>query len=144
MWGTILGNDYYKNGTCNLRRKKKKKRRGRRRRTFYSQISLIKYKNISSLDLTRNVISIILHIQYAFGLVSRSPRPTFHLFFFFFEAYFHGTHKPLFSTTFSLKMSPTTLFIHLKIILLHYFQFLVFSKINGIQMDPQSNCYKSC
>ena len=25
MWGTILGNDYYKNGTCNLRRKKKKK-----------------------------------------------------------------------------------------------------------------------
>ena len=103
MWGTILGNDYYKNGTCNLRRKKKKKRRGRRRRTFYSQISLIKYKNISSLDLTRNVISIILHIQYAFGLVSRSPRPTFHLFFFFFWSVFSWDPQTSFFNYFFIK-----------------------------------------
>ena len=31
-----------------------------------------------------------------------------------------------------LKMGPTVLFTHLKIILLQYFQFLVFTKINGI------------
>ena len=38
-------------------------------------------------------------------------------------------------------MGPTILFIHLKIILLQYFQFLVFSssKINSIQTDPYIN-----
>ena len=56
--------------------------------------------------------------SYAFRLASASPRPAFH--FFFFEACFsvsmalchtsgvpctiHGTHKSLFSTTFSLKI----------------------------------------
>ena len=35
----------------------------------------------------------------------------------------HETHKLHFSVTFSLKMGPTTLFTHLKIILLQYFQF---------------------
>ena len=35
----------------------------------------------------------------------------------------HGTHKHHFSTTFSLKMSPTVLLTHLKIILLQCFQF---------------------
>ena len=39
-----------------------------------------------------------------------------------------GTHKPLFSVKFLLKMGLTILFIHLKIILLQCFQFLVFSK----------------
>ena len=45
------------------------------------------------------------------------------------------THKFHFSATFSLKMGPTVLFTHLKINLLQYFQFSVFSfnKINSIQ-----------
>ena len=45
------------------------------------------------------------------------------------------THKFHFSATFSLKMGPTALFTHLKINLLQYFQFSVFSfnKINSIQ-----------
>ena len=44
------------------------------------------------------------------------------------------TYKYHFSLTFSLKMSSTVLFTHFKIILLQYFQFLVF---NCIQIDPQ-------
>ena len=45
----------------------------------------------------------------------------------------YRTHKSLYSTTFSLKMGLTLLFIHL-----NYFAtiFLVFSKISDIQMDP--------
>ena len=50
------------------------------------------------------------------------------------------THKYHFLTIFSLKMDPTTLFKHLKIILLKSFQFSVFnfSKISSIQTDPMS------
>ena len=49
------------------------------------------------------------------------------------------THKLHFSATFSLKMGPTILFTHLKIILLQCFQFSVFSfsKINSIQTHPK-------
>ena len=49
------------------------------------------------------------------------------------------THKLHFSTTFSLKIDPTILFTHLKIILLQYFQFQfsVSVKISSIQTDPQ-------
>ena len=43
----------------------------------------------------------------------------------------HETHKPFYSATFSLKMGSTALFTHLKIILLQYFQFSVFSNINS-------------
>ena len=45
------------------------------------------------------------------------------------------THKFHFLSIFSLKMGPTVLFTHLKIILLQYFQFSVFSfnKISSIQ-----------
>ena len=39
----------------------------------------------------------------------------------------HRSHKLHFSATFSLKMGSTALFTHLKIILLQYFQFSVFS-----------------
>ena len=48
------------------------------------------------------------------------------------------TYKFYFSVTFSLKMSPTALFTHLKIILLQCFQFSVFNfnKISSIQTDP--------
>ena len=35
-----------------------------------------------------------------------------------------------------LKMGPTILFTHLKIILLQYFQFSILAKIGSIQMDP--------
>ena len=44
-----------------------------------------------------------------------------------------GTYKFYFSATFSLKISPTVLFTHLKIILLQYF-----SVFNCIQTDPIS------
>ena len=48
------------------------------------------------------------------------------------------THKFHFLSIFSLKMGLTTLFTHLKIILLQCFQFSVFSfsKISSIQTDP--------
>ena len=48
------------------------------------------------------------------------------------------THKFYFLSIFSLKMGPTTLFTHLKIILSQCFQFSVFSfsKISSIQTDP--------
>ena len=51
----------------------------------------------------------------------------------------HRIHKLHFSATFSLKMSPTALFIHLKIILLQCFQFSIFSfsKISSIQTHPK-------
>ena len=54
----------------------------------------------------------------------------------------YGSHKLHFSTTFSLKMGSTVLFIYLKIILLYYFQFSVFSfsKISFIQTDPKTKC----
>ena len=47
------------------------------------------------------------------------------------------THKFHFSATFSLKIGPTALFTHLKIILLQcfQFQFSVSAKISSIQMD---------
>ena len=53
--------------------------------------------------------------------------------------HYSRTHKFHFSAIFSLKMGPTVLFTHLKIILLQYFQFSVFSfsKISSIQTDPQ-------
>ena len=43
--------------------------------------------------------------------------------------------QTFFLTKILLKMSHMTLFTHLKIILLQCFQFLVFSKISGIQTD---------
>ena len=76
----------------------------------------------------------------------------FIFFFFFFFCTFwlsqqwtvhpctvHGSHKVHFSATFSLKLGLTTLFRHLNIILLQYFQFSVFSfnKISSIQTDPK-------
>ena len=73
------------------------------------------------------------HIQYPFGFkliwclrfvffISLS------LFFFFFGSacnclQVHGSHKLHFSAIFSLKMGPTVLFTHLKIISLQYFLF---------------------
>ena len=47
----------------------------------------------------------------------------------------HGTHNHFIQKKI-LKMGPTILFIHLKIILLQYFQFSIFSKISCIQTDP--------
>ena len=77
---------------------------------------------------------------------------TFQRFFniiFYWEARFsafwwipctiHRTHKPLFSTKFSLKISHAVLFTYLKIILLLYFQLSIFSKISGIQTKPNNH-----
>ena len=76
----------------------------------------------------------------------------FSFFFFFFSLHsllcqlwtvhpciFHGFHKLHFSATFLLKMGPTTLFTHLKIISLQFFQFQfsVSVKISLIQTDPK-------
>ena len=51
------------------------------------------------------------------------------------------TYKFYFLVTFSLKMGHTVLFTHLKIILLQYFQFSIFSfsKISYIQIDPKNH-----
>ena len=53
------------------------------------------------------------------------------------SVYCSWIHKFHFSATFSLKMGPTALFTHLKIILLQCFQFSVFNfnKISSIQTD---------
>ena len=56
------------------------------------------------------------------------PAVTFLLFFCEQSSYtIHGSHKLHFSATFSLKMSHTVLFTHLKIILLQCFSFFSFS-----------------
>ena len=76
-------------------------------------------------------------------------------FFFFFNAYEQQQHysctwihctgdkvhcsqdlQPLYSEKKILKMGPTALFTHLKIILLQCFQFSVFRKISYIRMGP--------
>ena len=49
--------------------------------------------------------------------------------------------QPLYSEKKILKMDPTALFTHLKIIFLQYFQFLVFSKINCIQTDHERRSF---
>ena len=93
-----------------------------------------------------NCIVVIVKVEYimrAFGLdwISRLCFTLRFLFFFFFFLFWssrtiwpsqpwtvhgctvHGSHKFHFSTTFSLKMGPTILFTHLKIISLQCFQF---------------------
>ena len=56
----------------------------------------------------------------------------------------HGTHKYHISATFSLKMDPTILFTHLKIILLQcfQFQFSISTTISSIQTNPLSQLKK--
>ena len=92
----------------------------------------------SFLDLhTGSVwIWIILHLCFPLFLF---------LFLFFFLLHLFQRTKLLFTgpttTLFRkkiLKIGLTALFTHLKIILLRYFQFSVFSKISCIQMDPKS------
>ena len=51
----------------------------------------------------------------------------------------HGTHKYEKNTNLTLKLSPTVLFIYLKIILLQSF---LFSAISGVQIDLTSNHLK--
>ena len=84
------------------------------------------------------------NIKYMFGF--NICFYEFPFFFFFLMHAFHcfRRHRALFmgptTTLFrkkNLKMSLIALFTHLIIILLQYFQFLVFSKISCIQMDPK-------
>ena len=75
-----------------------------------------------------------------------------HTFFYFFVPLshqwipytVHGTHKYHISATFSLKMDPTILFTHLKIILLQcfQFQFSISTTISSIQTNPLSQLKK--
>ena len=55
------------------------------------------------------------------------------------RALFTGLTILFFQQFFQKKNCPTTLFVHLKIILLQCFQFSVFNKISGIQTDPKNN-----
>ena len=86
-------------------------------------------------------IRIILHLCFPLFLF-------FFLFFFLLHVFqgtkllfmhslrtVHGTHHHFIQKKI-LKIGLTALFTHLKIILLRYFQFSVFSKISCIQMDP--------
>ena len=82
-----------------------------------------------------------------------SAFPQFFFFFFFSatmvdpffceQVHCSRTYKLHFLSTFSLKIGPTVLFTHLKIILLQYFQFSIFnfSKISSIQTDPKNLVY---
>ena len=54
----------------------------------------------------------------------------------------YGTHRHFIQKKKFLKLGPTVLFTHLKIILLQYFQFSISVKISCIQMNPQSNGWK--
>ena len=96
------------------------------------------------------------HTKWVFGsdlFVCLRFTSRFVLFFFFFKPQLliilswtvypytvHGFYKLHFSTIFSLKMGSTALFTHLKIILLQYFQFSVFSfnKISFIQTELET------
>ena len=83
------------------------------------------------LDLIIDM-NILKHLGYVW-----EPRLRFFFFFFFprvlrLVATVHAlcmnsSRKFYFSVTFSLKMGPTVLFIHLKIILLQYFSVSIFS-----------------
>ena len=68
-----------------------------------------------------------VHVQ----CINSSYKVWLFLLFFFSQSvhtvYCSWTHKFHFSTTFSLKMGPTILFTHLKIILLQYFSVFSFS-----------------
>ena len=93
--------------------------------------------------------------KWVFGLRVCASKFFLYTFFFFFfpsklqvltkssvnSVFMHcsRTHKLHFLATFSLKMSPTALFTHLKIISLQcfQFQFSVSAKINSIQTDPK-------
>ena len=97
----------------------------------------------------KNRLSVCLYIASAFTF---SVSCVSAVFFFFLaalvdflsvnSAFVHcsWTHKLHFLAIFSLKMCPTVLFTHLKIILLQYFQFSIFSfsKISSIQTHPIS------
>ena len=94
-------------------------------------------------------------LYYLFG-----SKFTFSAFFFFFSFFFprafyflrqlsqfthynstvHDTHNHFISKKI-LKMGPTILFTHLKIILLQYFQFSILTKISCIQIDPKGSKY---
>ena len=54
---------------------------------------------------------------------------------------FHGTYNHSIKKKYILKMEPTALFTHLKIILLQCFQFSVSAKISYIQTDPSETNY---
>ena len=91
-------------------------------------------------------IGLFLHLRFAFSVFF-----FFFFFFFFFTRFALGDNyhcSRIIATLFMgptttlfrkkiLKMGPTALFTHLKIILLQCFQFSVSTKISCIQMDPQ-------
>ena len=79
--------------------------------------------------------------QWLLFMNSNCTFPTFSslLSYQWIPQYCSWSHKFHFSTTFSLKLDPTTPFTYLKIILLQcfQFQFLVSTTISSIQTDPK-------
>ena len=88
-----------------------------------------------------------------FGSAFPNPRLRFQTFFFFPSASIVTSHEftvhETKNTIHALFMGPTTLFIHLKIILLQCFQFSISAKISCIQTNhkhlmhfsfPNSSC----
>ena len=73
---------------------------------------------------------VTMFLVFSFQLYPNGPLVTISnkLVTNFISCTIHGTHKHHFSATFSLKMGPTVLFTHLKIILLQCFQFSAVSK----------------
>ena len=100
----------------------------------------ISKNNIISVFKKIHYVSVWIHVQ-----VPTFLRFTFFFYFLFFKRVLtefqwvlctvYGTHKSLFPTKLSLKIGLTVLFTHLKIILLHCFQFSVFS-FNNNKFNP--------
>ena len=94
---------------------------------FYFKIEGKGIHGVINIDLQNNKLEIFM-IKYPFGYCVCIQCFTFFfrrplIEFQWLPCTVYRTHKPLFSTKFSLKISLTTLFIHLKIILLQCFQF---------------------
>ena len=120
------------------------------------------YARYSSVDRISPFIytSFPLYTKVAFGFGWKASVCVWRFLFFFFSFFFfdawglhylgdiiytlfmHCSRNPQllylkYIYIYILKMDPSVLFIHLKIILLQYFQFSIFSKISGIQTNPK-------
>ena len=90
-------------------------------------------------------VAIQMHIKWVFGLrFVRGVCTSASSPFFFMHADYTGsralcTIQALFKRHYALFSRSHALFTHLKIILLQYFQFSVFSKISDIQTDHKSH-----
>ena len=129
--------------------------------TFKTSHLGIGYRNIVCIwvRLMRLQFSVLLFFFFArvwetntatvYALFMNSNRKSLTFFTFQHKFYCLWTHKFHFSITFSLKISSTVLFTHLKIILLQYFSIFSFnfqfsvSIFSCIQTDPIVEAFNS-